>query len=83
MTAFVASGQVAGATGGTDWAGGEGVGETSALCSEGIDVWRLDDRVSRTAEEVGALVVGEEEDNIRTIDGAMIPQVGPTQPPAD
>ena len=50
--------------GGTDAGGDKRVGEATALCGERVDVRRLDDRVTGTAQHIGAVVIGEKEDEV-------------------
>ena|GEM_PF-4533692 len=64
MAAFVKAGQTACTACRADRGGGEGVGEADPAFGESVEVWCVDDGVTGTAEEIGALVVGEDEEDV-------------------
>jgi len=47
----------------------KGVGEADAVCSEVVDVGGLDNGIAGAAQCVGAMVVGEEEDDVGAFRG--------------
>jgi hypothetical protein len=61
----VASGEESGARGCADGRGDMEVGETDAICCNGIDVRGLDGFRTEATEVAVALVIGEDDDDIR------------------
>ncbi len=65
MGPFVEPGEDRRPAGGADRGGHEHIGKAHAVLGQGVHVRRLDDRVSGAAHHVPALVVGQDEDNVR------------------
>ena len=64
VAALVQPGEVAGPAGGTHRGGGEGVGEAHPAVPQQVEVRGMDDAVAGAAHQVGALVVGEQKDDV-------------------
>ena len=64
MPALVQPREVAGPAGGTHRGGGEGVGEAHPAVPQQVEVRGVDGAIAGTAHQVGALVVGEQEQNV-------------------
>ena len=64
MAAFIQAGEIAGPAGGTHRGGGEGVGKAHPAVAQQVEIRGLDDAVAGAAHQVGALIVGKQEQDV-------------------
>ena len=64
MRTFGEAGQNRGTARGTDAGGDEGVLKSNAVRREAVDVRSLHDWMTSAAQDVGAMIVGDEENNV-------------------
>ena len=65
VAAFIDASEIARPAGGADRAGAECVCEADAICGKPVEIRGLDDWIAGAAEQVVALVVGQEEEDVR------------------
>ena len=71
MLALILAGEDARAVGRAGGGGDKSVFEVCAIGGELVDVRGLDDRVTGTAQVVGTVVIGEDDDNIWFVELAL------------